>query len=308
MTGDELYNHYASRALRVTAGLMSGFVLLLSIILLLGWGTFAFGSDGKQYKKVVAVGGSVTEIIYALGEEGRLIARDSTSLYPTEATKLPDVGYIRRLSPEGVLSVEPDLVLALEGSGPPEAVAALQAADVPVIMIPEGYSAEKIEEKINATALALGVPEKASSLIEKIRSELQSTSQSTMSVKDKRKVLFVLTLQGGKIMASGTATAADGIIRLAGAENAINGFEGYKPLSDESVITAAPDVILMMTGQRGHANSDAEILSHPAIATTPAGRNGNIIRMDGLLLLGFGPRTAQAIGELQSELRLVETQ
>ena len=72
--------------------------------------------------RVVSIGGAVTEIVYALGEEARLVARDTTSNYPPEATALPDVGYIRRLSPEGVMSVRPDLILSEEGAGPPEAL------------------------------------------------------------------------------------------------------------------------------------------------------------------------------------------
>src|SRR6188768_3457559 len=67
--------------------------------------------------RIVAVGGSITEIVYALGEEKRLIARDSTSVYPEAAFSLPDVGYMRALSPEGVLSVKPNAILALQGSG-----------------------------------------------------------------------------------------------------------------------------------------------------------------------------------------------
>ncbi|TIQ53378.1 MAG: hemin ABC transporter substrate-binding protein, partial [Mesorhizobium sp.] len=54
--------------------------------------------------KIAAIGGSITEIVFALGEEDRLVARDSTSRYPEAALKLPDVGYMRQLSPEGVLS------------------------------------------------------------------------------------------------------------------------------------------------------------------------------------------------------------
>lgn len=68
--------------------------------------------------RLVSVGGAVTEIVYALGAGDRLVARDQTSTYPEEARKLVDVGYMRRLSPEGVLSVNPTGILLSEGSGP----------------------------------------------------------------------------------------------------------------------------------------------------------------------------------------------
>lgn len=61
--------------------------------------------------RIVSVGGSVTEIVYALDQQHRLIARDTTSVFPAEARQLPDIGYQRALAPEGVLSVAPDMTL-----------------------------------------------------------------------------------------------------------------------------------------------------------------------------------------------------
>ena len=91
----------------------------------------------------------------------------------------------------------------------------------------------------------------------------------TQSQRDRRSARLKLSAQGGKLLASGTGTAADGIIRLAGAENAIGGFAGYKQLSDEAVIGARPDAILMMSGGAPGGASDEDILSQPAIAATP---------------------------------------
>ena len=93
-------------------------------------------SAEDKASRIVSIGGSITEIVYALGEEDRLIARDQTSIYPDAAKKLPDVGYIRQLSPEGVLSVNPDLVIALEGYGPPEARQVIDFPDLQVNVHP----------------------------------------------------------------------------------------------------------------------------------------------------------------------------
>ena len=78
--------------------------------------------------RLVSIGDSITEIIFALGEQDRLVARDSTSTYPPAATALPDVGYMRALSPEGVLSVNPSAIVAVEGSGPVETLDVLKKA------------------------------------------------------------------------------------------------------------------------------------------------------------------------------------
>lgn len=252
--------------------------------------------------RLVSIGGSLTEIIYALGEEGKLIARDSTATYPEAALALPDVGYMRQLAPEGVLSVSPSALLVIEGSGPPEALDVLSHAGVDYQTVPEGFSHEGILTKVRAVGQALGVPDKAEALAGEIDNALTAVEERTANIAERKRVLFVLSAQGGKIQASGTDTAADGIIALAGAVNAIDDYSGYKALTEEAIIEAAPDVILMMDRGGDHSASDADLIANPAIALTEAGRNHAIIRLDGAYLLGFGPRTAEAVSDLVDAL------
>lgn len=251
--------------------------------------------------RVVAIGGSITEIVYALGAQDKLTARDSTSVYPQEAFKLPDVGYMRQLSPEGVLSVNPSGIIALEGAGPKEAVDVLKKASVPYVEVPETFDHEGIVEKIEIVGAAIGEEVKADALSKKVDAELKAAEALTRDIAERKRVLFVLSMQGGKILASGSGTAADGMIRLAGAQNAMEGFSGYKQLTDEAVISARPDAVLVMD-RSGQSISDEQVLQHPAIATTPAGEAKKVVRMDGAYLLGFGPRTASAIRELATAL------
>ncbi|KQZ13816.1 hemin ABC transporter substrate-binding protein [Mesorhizobium sp. Root554] len=247
--------------------------------------------------RIVSIGGAITEIVFALGEQDHLVARDSTSVYPEAAFKLPDVGYMRQLSPEGVLSVNPSGILALQGSGPKEAVDVLKKASVPFIEVPEEYDHQGILDRIRIVGKALGVDAKADALVAETDARLKAVESRVASVKQRKRILFVLSAQGGKILASGSDTAASGIISLAGGINAVEGYTGYKQLSDEAIVTAAPDVILMMR-RGGPETSDAEVLGNPAIAQTPAGKAKAVIRMDGSYLLGFGPRTASAIHDL----------
>lgn len=254
--------------------------------------------------KLVAIGGAVTEIVYALGEGGRLVARDSTSTFPEEAVKLPDVGYMRQLSPEGVIAVNPTAILAVEGSGPPDALAVLKSAGIPFETVPEGYDRAAILKKIDVVGKFLGVPDKAKALEAEVASDLDAAiaDAAKRPENERKRVLFILSFQNGKIMAAGGHTAADGIIGLAGAVNATEGaFEGYKPVTDEAIIKGKPDVIMVMT-RPGAGSSDEEILAHPAISVTPAGESKSVLRMNSLHLLGFGPRTASAIRDLNKEL------
>ncbi|MER9421333.1 hemin ABC transporter substrate-binding protein [Mesorhizobium sp. M0317] len=251
--------------------------------------------------RIVAIGGSITEIVYALGEEGHLVARDSTSRYPAAAVALPDVGYMRQLSPEGVLSVNHSGILALHGSGPKEAVDVLKKSSVPFIDVPEHYSHDGILEKIRIVGKALGVDAKAETLVAETDAKLKAAEKQTASIKQRKRILFVLSIQGGKILAAGTDTAGDGIIKLAGAVNAVEGFSGYKQMSDEAIVTARPDVILAMKNA-GPPIAEAELFAIPSITSTPAGEGRKLILMDGSYLLGFGPRTADAIHDLAASL------
>lgn len=253
-------------------------------------------------KRIVAIGGSVTEIIYALGEEGRLIARDSTGLYPPAALALPDIGYMRAISPENVLGIDPDGILTIEGSGPPEAVEVLKKASVPFATVPEKFDEAGILEKIRVVGTALGVEDKAAKLAAEVKADIDAAIAATAGIAERKRVLFVLSMQGGKALASGTGTAADGIIRMAGGINAVGEFPGYKPLTDEAIVTARPDLILMMDRGGDHSAANADMKAHPSLSQTPAVQNGAIVRMDGAYLLGFGPRTAAAARDLARAL------
>ncbi|MCL3883378.1 ABC transporter substrate-binding protein [Marivita sp. GX14005] len=257
---------------------------------------------------VVSIGGSITEIVYALGQEHRLVARDTTSNYPEAAQALPDVGYVRALSPEGVLSVDPGLVLAEADAGPPEALDVLKAAWVPLTLIPDAPTGEGITEKILAVGKALGVQSQARALAGEVEAKLARAAARAERVadEDRKRVLFVLSAQGGRLLAAGRGTEAAAVIEMAGAVNALKTFEGYKPVGDEAVIAAAPDVILMMTrGGQVMIEYDA-LFALPAIAATPAGRTRAVIRMGGQYLLGFGPRTPEAVHDLADALYGVE--
>ncbi|MBV7394526.1 heme/hemin ABC transporter substrate-binding protein [Mameliella sediminis] len=252
---------------------------------------------------VLSIGGSVTEIIVALGQQHRLLARDTTSSFPPEVTHLPDVGYMRALSPEGVLSVGPSLILSEEGAGPPETLDVIRAAEVDFVEVPDALDAEGILRKIAVIGDALGVPDRAETLAQEVGQALdRARAQADVAPADRKRVLFVLSTQGGKINASGTGTAADAIIRMAGGVNAIDAFDGYKQLTDEAVGRAAPDVILMMTRQGDHAAPDDALFDMPAIRLTPAAATRSVVRLDGLLMLGFGPRTAEAVETLHGAL------
>lgn len=253
-------------------------------------------------ERVLALGGAVTEIVVALGAEDRLAGRDTTSTYPARIEALPDVGYLRRLAPEGVLALAPDLILADASAGPPETMQVLTAAGVHLVPVPGEASAQGVLAKIRTVAQALDLTREGEALSAKVQQGFDAAAAASAVSGAKKRVLFVLSLQGGRVMAAGSGTEAQGILQLAGAENAVQGFAGYKQLTDEAVLAAAPDVILMMDREGAQSVGADEIRAQPALAATPAGRAGALVRMDGMLLLGFGPRTPEAVLALHQAL------
>ena len=262
----------------------------------------AIAADATQSEpqRIVAVGGVVTEILYALGQETLIAAVDTTSLHPPQALKdKPNVGYVRALSAEGVLSTKPSLIIAIEGAGPPDAIKLLTEAGLRVERVPDEPSEAGVIAKIEAVGNLVNAGKAAPALTEMVKAGFAQLTTDRARVVKPRRILFVLALQNGRSMVGGRNSAADAIIRLAGAINAGAEVEGYKPMTDEAVIAAAPDVILMMSRGANPAHS-ADVFALPAFSVTPAAAAKSLVTMDGLYLLGFGPRTPDAAHDLMA--------
>lgn len=290
--------------LRSAAALVAYLTVAMSF--LLGAGN-ATAQD--SFERAVVIGGSLTEIAYELGVEDRIIAVDTTSVWPAEALQdHPDVGYMRALSPEGILAMAPDVVIALSGAGPPTTFDVLRDAGVEIVTVPEGYTPAAIRRKIEIVAETFGVVDEGDALADRVTAEIAAVEEALAGIDDPRSVLFVFSFASGRIVAAGQETAADAIITLAGGVNAMTGFTGYVPVSDEAVMVAAPDVVLAMLNAGPEDVTDA-VFALPALAQTPAGETRSFLSFDGQYMLAFGPRTASAIRDvavaLYPELRPV---
>jgi len=252
-------------------------------------------------ERVVSAGGAITEIIYALGAESRLVAVDSTSQYPPAAESLPDIGYLRRLSSEPILALSPDLVLAAEDAGPPGALRQLRSVGVRVETLPGEPSPDGVIRKVLAVGEALGIEARAQALAGDLRERFAATA--ALRGREGPRVLCLLAGAGRAPLAAGRDTSAAAIIELAGGRNAIDDFSGYRPVTPEAILRAAPEVLLVPEHVLDAVGGTEGLLERPEIAQTPAARAERVVVMDTLLLLGFGPRTPQAIATLAAELK-----
>lgn len=275
---------------------------LASCYAVLGLAVFGDAAWGQGAARIVSVGGAVTEIVYRLGAGDQLVGVDTSSIYPEAATELPQVGYQRRLSVEGVLSLNPTLILLSVEAGPPDAVALLKSAGVRMVHVPAEHTVAGAQEKIRVTARALDREAEGEAMVNAISSDIEAVRERLRSIAAKPKVLFIYARGQGAMSVSGTQTSADAMIALAGGVNAVTGYEGFKPLTSEALVAAAPDWVLIPERGLESVGGLERLLQVPGLALTPAGQARRVVAMDDLYLLGFGPRVGQAVTTLAQHL------
>ena len=251
--------------------------------------------DGPQ--RVVVSGGSITDIIYALDEQQRIIGVDSTSVYPASATEKPQIGYVRRISAEGILSLNPDLVLGESDTGPKKVVEQLKQTGINLQILDAHDNFLGIENKIKKIAQLLNVPTKGEQLAQSLQIDRNALAYLLQQASTKPKVLFVLSVRSGQPIVAGADTSANELISAAGGINlAASEITNWKPLSSEAASALNPDVIITMGRHGDDPLPKIEKLAH--FKYSNAVKNGQVYSFDGSYLLGMGPRTPQAVVEL----------
>ena len=248
--------------------------------------------------KILSIGGDITEILYAIGADSRIVAVDSTSQFPPRALKeKKDVGYLRALSTEGVLSVDAGLIIASDRAGPLEVVKALKASPVPYFEVREDFTPAGVAGKVRLVSRVVGLDSAGENLATQIERDFAALEKLRASIAKPVRALFVLNVANGRVTVGGADTSPDAMLKLAGAVNAAASVSGFKPLSDEALVELQPDAIVTMRRSSGAHDVD-QLATMKGMSGTPAVANNRTIIMDGLYLLGFGPRTAAAALEL----------
>lgn len=260
--------------------------------------TLRCGELAPDAARIAVAGGSITEILYELGEQARIVGADRTSNYPAAALELPQIGYVRNLSAEGLLSLSPTLVMGEHDMGPPAVVAQLELLGVDLLRLPQRFTPEGIADKVRCIAAALGRPEAGRALVAKLLAEVSTAPPDGEPLRG----IVLLGLRNGAPVAAGTNTSGDGLLTIAGAVNAMTAFEGWKPVADEAIASIAPAFIVIPERGLRDAGGLEALLDHPALRFTPAARERRVIALDGMAMLGFGPRTVAAANRLRSSL------
>lgn len=252
--------------------------------------------------RIVTIGGALTEIVYRLDAQRLLVATDTTSTYPTAALALPKVGYQRSLSAEGLLALQPTLLIAGSDAGPPAALAQLQEAGLRIVRANGEHSFEAMVDNVARVAESVERRIHGNDLTRGLTAEWNDTRRAIRPRATKPRVLFVLSHAANNVQVAGDGTAAAAMIALAGGTNAMSGLKGYRPLSSEAALDAAPDVVLVTREGLDALGGVEPLLLRPGLSLTPAGRARRVLALDALYLLGFGPRLPHAVRDLAQGL------
>ncbi|WP_084163964.1 heme/hemin ABC transporter substrate-binding protein [Olivibacter sitiensis] len=251
--------------------------------------------------KIVSLNGTLSEIVAALGLENHIVGTDVASTYPASLYGKPKVGHGKKIAAEGVLALHPDLVLGVREDVTPELEEQLRSAGARLLIFEHVFSVDGTKSLIKGVADSLGLVQKGDSIIQVLEADLKKV-EAIPGKEPKPKVLFIYARGTGTMMVGGEGTQMEEMIRLAGGENAVSGFSDFKPLTSEALVAADPDVLLLFSSGLESLGGANGLEAVQGVMQTNAGRNKNIVDMDGQLLTGFGPRLGLALLELKQKI------
>jgi iron complex transport system substrate-binding protein len=261
-------------------------------------GGAAAGPAPADGPRLVVAGADLTEIVFALGAGGDVVAVDDGSKHPAAAAELPRLGYVRALSAEGILSQRPDRVLVNADAGPPTVLAQVRSAGVAVDVIPGGHDIDAACAKLRLVGALLDRAPAAEALAAELAARAEAVVAGRPPAGQRPRVLFLYARGPHSLHVAGRGTPADAVMALAGGRNAVEEFEGYRQLSGEAVVAVDPDLLLVPAGTLDTVGGLEALLADPALALTRAARERRVVAVDDAALLGFGPRLADALERL----------
>lgn len=252
-------------------------------------------------ERIVSLNGSTTEILFALGVGDNVVGCDASSTYPKDVKeRLPSVGYQYGLNAEGILSLNPTLVIGRDDVRPPQVVQQLRMAGVTVLLLKEPRSFEAAKQRLRTIGKAVGHEKKTEALINALNTDIKKleTKLASREAQPKQKALFLYLRGTQTTLVLGTDTAPGAMFDIIGTENAAGNIKGNKPMTAEAVIAAQPDVYVLFTASLKSVGGVDGLLKLPGLAHTPAGQNRRVVTLDGQYLSGFGPRCGRAALDL----------
>lgn len=251
--------------------------------------------------------GSIAATIWGLGLGETLVGRDLSTTFEG-ADDLPVVTSAgHAINAESVLALRPSLVITDGSIGPRDVLVQLRQAGVTVVFVENDASFAGAADLARSVAATLGVPATGELLATRIQNDVDAKIAEIAAIApadpaDRVRIIF-LYLRGGSgiYYLFGEESGTDDLIGgLAAVDVATEiGWTGLQPMTDEAIIAANPDLILVMsTGLESAGGVDGLLRAKPAIALTAAGQNKRFVDMADGDVLSFGPRSAAVLDAL----------
>jgi iron complex transport system substrate-binding protein len=248
--------------------------------------------------RIVSLKGVYTEMIFDLGMGDKIVGVDVTSAFPEAVNGIAKVGHISGVTASGLSSVNPNLVFYPKDELSVEVVKQLEDLGIQCVALEQDFTAEGTERLFKKIAEVLGKSAEAESALEKFRADMREF-QATPSSK---KVCFIYARGAGTVMVAGGNTPMGALIKLVGAVNPFESYDGFVPLNAEAMVKENPDVFFMFeTGVQSLGGENA-VFAMEGVSLTAGAKNKSLIVMDGSLASSFGLRLPQALIELQTQL------
>lgn len=262
-------------------------------------GLFASFGEASQYKRIVSLSPSTTEILFSLGLGNEIVGVTSYCDYPEEARKRAKIGGMSNPSIEAIISLRPDIVVMTVDGNPKEVEKKLRSMKIKTYVF-RARRLDELPDGIRDMGVALGVSERAERLAIEIEGALSKFRSLYKSEVSKKKVLFILWPE--PLIVAGPGTAIDDAIRLLGAENiASRSRIPYPKYSIEDVIRQSPDVVIIGRAMGKDIREASKGLLE-RLRSISAVKEGKVFYVgDGLYRLG--PRVIKGIEEVAACLR-----
>jgi len=233
-------------------------------------------------ERIISTDAGTTNILAAVGLQTDLVGFDVTSWNPSLAqSNIANIGYHRRLSAEGLLSLQPTLVVGNDSMGPPEVITALRSANVDLLLLPTAHDLETLKANLQQLLSALALTENTRPVLQSLQAlEKQLQQQQRFSGK---RMAFLLQ-HDGRMRLAGKGTSGSALIALMGAET-VGDFEQYREVSAESLLALQPEVILVASDGLETSAATALQQRYQALALTPAGKQGMILDVNSRALV-----------------------
>ncbi|ACZ31773.1 periplasmic binding protein [Xylanimonas cellulosilytica DSM 15894] len=260
--------------------------------------------------------GSLSRIVFDLGLGEQVVGRDTSSTFDEIADRPLVTTHGHGLSAESILELAPTVILTDTTLGPWDVILQMREAGIPVVVLDSHRSLETSAALTTAVADALGVPEQGAALAERTQQEIDAVTAEIARLAPadpaaKLRVAFLYVRgQAGVYYLFGQGSGADSLITSLGATDVATeiGWSGMRPVNDEGMVSAQPDLLIMMSGGLESVGGVDGLLERlPAIAQTPAGKNRRIVAMDDSQVLAFGPASAGVLDALARAFYAPET-